>query len=472
LKKIITKRQQNLFLARKISSIYLLLLFSFLFNISSLQAQQNKTSRILIILDASGSMASKWNTQVKFDLAKEILVNLTDSMYKSNKNIEFGLRVLGHQSPRADKNCKDSKLEVPFGKNNSAQIKTVLSKITPKGQTPIAYSLLQAAVDFPKDTLANHSIILITDGIETCDGNACDAAKELAAKRISVKPFVVGLGVTDSMKNFYKCVGTFYDVAEENEFGNVISAVVKQALNRTTVQVNLLDKNGIPTVTDIEFSLVDHTTGKSRYQLVHRLDTKQNPDTLLIDPKGIYDIIVHSIPSVTKENIELTPGKHNIIALDVPQGTLSLELEGTIAKFEGLQCIVRKTGTQEILYVQDFKTQMKYLEGIYDLEILSTPRIYKSGIEISSGKTTAIKIPIPGILIFTPSELGVASVFTRENEKMIKVIDFHSISTVQTIFLQPGKYQLIYRPDKGKQAKRTKVIDFEILSTKTVSLKS
>src|SRR4029079_9503681 len=110
-----------------------------------------------------------------------------------------------HQYPKSENNCKDSKLEVPFAKNNAAQFKAALNRIVPKGQTPIAYSLLQAANDFPKDTLAIHSIVLITDGIETCNGNACEAAKQLAAKRIAVKPFIVGLGISEANIKFYEC---------------------------------------------------------------------------------------------------------------------------------------------------------------------------------------------------------------------------------------------------------------------------
>ena len=119
-------------------------------------------------------------------------------------------------------NCKDTKLEVPFAKKNSANIKLALNRINPQGQTPITYALEQSLNDFPKDSNAYNSIILITDGIETCGGNPCDLAELFQQKKIALKPFIVGLGITDSLKKFFNCLGTYYDVADENEFGGVL----------------------------------------------------------------------------------------------------------------------------------------------------------------------------------------------------------------------------------------------------------
>lgn len=416
-------------------------------------------------------MNAKWQKQSRFELATAILTNLTDSIYRVNKNVEFGLRVLGHQYHKDLNNCTDSKLEVPFGKNNTQQFKNVLSKIAPKGQTPLAYSLMQAANDFPKDSLAGHSIIIITDGIETCKGDACEAAKMLTEKRISVRPYIIGLGISDTMLNFYKCVGTVVNAKEENDLSGIIGAAVNQALNKTSVQLNLLNTNGEPLETNVAFTLYDHSSGKVRYQYIHRLDNRNNPDTLFIDPKGIYDLTVHTIPEVRKTNIELSAGKHNIIAVDAPQGTLSLELEGTkLNSMSAVQCIVRRAGSPHILFVQDVGSKADYLVGSYDLEILTLPRIYLNDVKILQSKITTQKISVPGFLMLTVSEPGVASIFLKSNEKMKLVHDFHSITTNQNIALQPGNYILMYRPDKGKKASKTKSISFKIEAAKNTML--
>jgi Ca-activated chloride channel family protein len=80
----------------------------------------------------------------KFDLAKKILSNTTDSVSRTNQKVEFALRVFGHQSPRAANNCKDTKLEVSFSKGNAAAIDLRLKQLQPQGQTPIEFSLTES----------------------------------------------------------------------------------------------------------------------------------------------------------------------------------------------------------------------------------------------------------------------------------------------------------------------------------------
>lgn len=430
-----------------------------------------QTSRVLIVLDGSGSMKQKFQQQVKFELAGNILVSFIDSMERTNPKVEFALRVFGHQYPKAQNNCKDTKLEVPFTKKNSENIKQALKRINPQGQTPITYALEQSLNDFPKDTTAYNSIILITDGIETCGGNPCDLAELFQQKRIALKPFIVGLGITDSLKKFFNCLGTYYDVNDENEFGGVLNAVVKQALNKTTVQVNLLDAYGIPNETNVEMSFLDHYSHKTLFNFVHTLDASGNPDTLRLDPKGRYDLVVHTFPPVRKDNIELLPGKHNMIALDVPQGKLNLVIDGQTNSYTPVQCIVRKVGTEEILYVQDFNTTRKYLAGDYDLEIITLPRIYKYGMRMQQAPETSIHIPVPGTIQLQPMQLVVAALFVKENNALTKVYDFNALKTNMSLQVQPGEYILIFRPDKGKRANLTQQKIFTVSSNKTTQVK-
>ena len=121
---------------------------------------------LVVVLDISGSMREDWNGKNKYTIAKQLLYKLIDSVERKNPNVEFAIRGFGFQSPNTQKNCKDSKLLVPFGKNNATKILDALEKISPQGMTPIAYSLQQAVNDFPADDKALNSIILITDGNE------------------------------------------------------------------------------------------------------------------------------------------------------------------------------------------------------------------------------------------------------------------------------------------------------------------
>jgi Ca-activated chloride channel family protein len=127
-------------------------------------AQQKVKTRILFLLDASGSMYASMDKDNRINVAKRIMSKLMDSL-ENAKGVEVALRVYGHRSPPAQHDCKDTKLEVPFAPHNHAAIKKEVAKIVPKGTTLIAYSLQQAAYDFPKEPGVRNVIVLITDGI-------------------------------------------------------------------------------------------------------------------------------------------------------------------------------------------------------------------------------------------------------------------------------------------------------------------
>jgi len=169
--------------------------FVFIFYFSTVFGQLNPTTRILFILDASNSMNSSWGSQTRIQAAREVLNQELEAL-RNVPNTEIALRIYGHQTPfnNLEQDCNDTKLEVPFGINNLEQIKLKIKTVEAKGATPIARSLEAAAGDFP-DTLARNIIILITDGLESCDNDPCIIAKKLKTKGVKVTPFVIGLGM-------------------------------------------------------------------------------------------------------------------------------------------------------------------------------------------------------------------------------------------------------------------------------------
>ena len=92
------------------------------------QALPEKT-RILFVLDGSGSMNADWGENLsRMDVAKKILTRLVDSL-RVNPNLELALRVYGHRYSRQSNNCNDSELEVPFSVNNHSSIITEIKDV-------------------------------------------------------------------------------------------------------------------------------------------------------------------------------------------------------------------------------------------------------------------------------------------------------------------------------------------------------
>ena len=425
-------------------------------------------TRILFVFDASNSMSGRWQSDTKINIAKRLLSNLLDSL-KTVPNLQVALRVYGHQKDYIPiQDCDDTRLEVPFSFNNFERIKHKLQVVQPKGTTPIAKSLEESADDFSACDTCRNIIILITDGIEECNGDPCAASQALQKKGIVLKPFIIGIG-----KNFaeqFKCVGTYFDATQEESFKYALNIVISQALNSTTAQVNLLDIYGNPTETNVNMTFYDNLSGKIKYNFIHTMNNKGVPDTLVIDPLLTYNITVHTIPSVEKDSIRLTAGKHTVIPINAPQGYLKLKVDTRSGNTKNLPVIVRQQGKMETINVQFFNQIEKYLVGKYDLEVLCLPRLHINNVDVSQSKTTTVEIPAPGFAVIQKSTEGYGSIFAENDNKLEWVYNLKESTTNETVILQPGYYRVIYRSKFLSKSLYTIEKSFKVTMDNTVSI--
>jgi len=443
-----------------------------LFNFSFLISYSQPTNRILFIFDDSYSMYAPWNSNIKIEVAKRIMGEFLDSL-KSVPNLELALRCYGHTTfIKPERNCKDTKLEVPFAKANvnALKIKQRIQKLEPLGTTPIAYSLGESAADFTPCGNCRNIIILITDGIEECGGVPCEVSAELQRKGIFLRPFVIGVGLDVKFADVFGCMGKFYDVSNEANFKDVLNLVLTEAISQTTVQVDLLDINKKATETDVNMTFYDANTKQIKYNYLHTLNHRGNPDTLVLSPNITYDLVVHTIPPVEKKNITIQQGKHNIIPVDAPQGYLKLELDGPLSKYFPT-CVVRKKGEMNTLNIQDFGKVDKYIIGKYDLEILTLPRINLTDVEIQQSTTNTIKVPTSGNAYITKVGAGYGSIFTDDGKKVTWVCNLNKSLLSEIIYLQPGNYKLEFRYEGIKETLGTVERKFTITSAVTTNIK-
>jgi Ca-activated chloride channel family protein len=429
-----------------------------------------KKTRLLFLLDMSGSMFAKWESSTRSQVAKDMLSRLVDSL-SHYQNLELALRVYGHQYASGPNSCLDSKLEVPFSENNEKQIINRISQITPKGNTPITYSLTQSAKDFPVDKNARNIIIIITDGVESCSGDPCAASLALQQKRIFLRPFVIGIGSDGDFARQFSCVGQYFDAANIDSFRNILGEVVGIALSKTTVSVELKDGQGRALETDVNLTFKNSITALPEYNYVHYLDQARKPDVLDIDALMDYDLVVNTVPPVVVPRLQIRPGKHNVFSVATPQGILYLRQDG-VNQYGKVPALLRQQGSSETLLSLPFGSRQKLLAGTYDLEILTLPRIYQKGILLRSGQATTITYPPPGILSI-PNELqGYGSIYVlRDSGEQEWIYNLPEASSKINLPLQPGRYRLVFRTRFAKGSKFTDVQDFIIKSGATTSLR-
>lgn len=431
---------------------------------SAYAQEEGEKIRILFIFDASNSMNAQWQKSSKIKVARKLMLQTLDSL-QYLENLELAFRLYGHQYDRSQHNCNDTELRVTFddAKTNVPKIKDELRAVDCKGTTPIALSLEEAGNnDFPECENCRNVIILITDGIEACDGDPCAVAKALKSKGIKLKPFIIGVGLDTSYLGQFQCVGEFLSADTEDSFKSVLGYVISQAVNNTTVQVNLNDINGKPKETDVTMTFYNQKSGAFVDNFMHTMTVRREPDTISLNPIYTYKMVVNTLPPVELEQIKLIPGKHNVIEVDAPQGYLDLRVHGgnPMQKLE-TKCIVREDGEMQTLNAQHLNTKQKYIVGKYDLEIMTLPRMYMENVNIKQGLSTKIMVPQSGFVTIAKRN-GPCQIFVIRDGKQEWVCDVEDSFTPQSIALLPGKYLVVFRAENSISTANTIQKSFEI----------
>ena len=207
-----------------------------LFVVSSAQAE----TYVQLILDASGSMYNKLDDgRYRIVAAKDVLQEFVEGL--PDKNLNVGLRIYGSEvDSKDDGSCQDSKLLVPMqGLDRDALTETIRSTRA-KGSTPIAYSLEQAARDFPAN-VKQCLIVLVTDGEEVCGGSVSESAAKLEAIGCNVDLRIIGFDLTDEAIASFAGIGTFENARDARQLGAALDRAVVDVVEKDPLDTAVLD---------------------------------------------------------------------------------------------------------------------------------------------------------------------------------------------------------------------------------------
>ena len=188
------------------------------------------SDKLLFVVDFSNSMGEYLEHKTKVNQVKDLMKKILPQI---SSETQIGIRVYGHTCNIFAYNaCRSSELLVPIGPNNASAIIKSLSKLRPRGMTPITYSLKQAVKkDLDEQSGLKH-IILLTDGGENCDESPCDYSIELMKKRRDIKIDVIAFNVHDAEDlDQLKCVahvtsGRFMDVNTNAQLVNSMQELI------------------------------------------------------------------------------------------------------------------------------------------------------------------------------------------------------------------------------------------------------
>jgi len=158
------------------------------------EAVPEAAKNVELILDASNSMWGQIAGEAKITIARQVLGQIINGLPES---MNVGLRVYGHRYGLNDQRaCTDTELLVPIGPVDKSRLIDTVNKIQLKGKTPLVYSVLEAIKDFA--TIPNGSIILVTDGIESCNGDIKAIAPAIKKSGLELKVNIVGFDIKEA----------------------------------------------------------------------------------------------------------------------------------------------------------------------------------------------------------------------------------------------------------------------------------
>lgn len=263
-------------------------------------------SNVLFILDGSNSMWGQVDGVAKIETARQVLGSLVKELPPDTR---IALMAYGH---RSEGDCKDVQQLVAMDANNRGSVVEQITGIQPKGKTPLSYSIEQAGLLLEPLKGQQNSVVLVSDGKETCGGDPCAVAKQLAATGIDVKVHVVGFDVSAEERAQLECIaregnGRYFDARNTAGFEEAVAAVGKEVAEAPAAPPE-------PAVTEVFRDDFDGEELSDNWSVLN-----PNPDNYIVEEGGLL-MLSQSPGDIGQENIQ------NMIRLvgPLPKGDWSM----------------------------------------------------------------------------------------------------------------------------------------------------
>jgi len=333
-------------------------------------------SELLLIFDASGSMWGQVQKQSKIEIAKRVLDQV---LAKVPATTPVGLIAYGHRSKT---DCADIETVVAPGATDRAALLKAVAAIQPKGKTPIAGSV-KKAIELLRARETASTVVLISDGIETCDGDACALVREARAAGLKFVMHVVGFDMGDADVSQLECAaqaggGLYFSATDAGG----LAAALEQAVAMTPetpggrLSVKTTADGGL---TDVLLTVRKADGGEIVTESRTYTGADTNPRVLPL-PDGRYDVSAEAVriagrPTQSLKGIEIRDGATVEKAIDFGTGMLRVKATRNGA-LSDVKVEVLRAGTRELAAAgrtyRDAKNNPKEFRlpaGVYDVEI-------------------------------------------------------------------------------------------------------
>ena len=189
---------------------------------SAAVGEENGPEDAILILDASGSMWGQIDGVNKIVIAKDVVEGLVRGL---PGNQRLGMVAYGH---RKKGDCSDIQTLADVGADRDEVISEIRS-LSPVGMTPLTKSVEHAATELNYEKNAA-TVILVSDGLETCEADPCALAKTLEENGLDFTVHVIGFDVTEEERRGLQCIadetgGEFLTADSADELNNALTQV-------------------------------------------------------------------------------------------------------------------------------------------------------------------------------------------------------------------------------------------------------
>jgi len=205
---------------------------------SSATAEDSSAPKLLLVLDASGSMKGPDPSGgSKLEAAKRSLGAVVDAL---PDGVRVGLRVYGatvggsSTSPEA---CADTQLVAPIAPLDRAALKSAIAGFDAVGATPIAGALTRAVADL--GTTGKRSLIVVSDGEETCVPDPCPQVQSVVGAGVDLQVDAVGFAVNPTARRQLQCIaeaghGSYFDAEDASQLSASLTKLSQRSLRAFT----------------------------------------------------------------------------------------------------------------------------------------------------------------------------------------------------------------------------------------------
>lgn len=253
------------------------------------RAQESAPHETMLVLDASGSMWGRIGERSKIEIARETADAVLGGLPAQTS---LGLVAYGH---RREGDCGDIEILAAPRPGAGPDLAARIQRIVPRGKTPLTDAVRQAAEALGY-TDAKATIVLVTDGIETCDADPCALGAALEAAGVDLTVHVVGFGLSEEEGRQVACLaeetgGAYLDARSADDLrlalAQTVAAPAEPPPAASLPEARLAFENPVPEGTRFEIAVAGPG---GRYDHLHiaRPDMRDGDylRTVRLDPDG------------------------------------------------------------------------------------------------------------------------------------------------------------------------------------------